>query len=257
LIAGAARQVFRWIEPGQFLMGSTPEEVEQITDQYIRIGFSELEFPQHMVTLSEGFWLGDTLCTQALWRALLAANPSRFKEEADAAERPVEKVSWDDVQTFLERLNSELPEGVQACLPTEAQWEYAARAGTRTAYWWGDDADGSRANFGNQQKGTTRVKRYAPNPWGLHDVHGNACEWCSGSRRPYRDQAELDPPDGDHKPFRALRGGSWASHAGSARAAFRNDFLRGGDWPDAGFRLALRSVSPGGGAAVLGSRSET
>jgi formylglycine-generating enzyme required for sulfatase activity len=238
------------------MMGSAPQEIERITNDDFKKWASEQETPPHRVTLSQGYWLADTPCTQAFWQLLMGENPSHFKDESDAAQRPVESVSWDSVREFLDRLNQELPDGVQAFLPTEAQWEYAARAGTRTAYWWGDEADSSRANWNGEQKGTTPVKRYPPNAWGLHDTHGNVWEWCAGSRRPYRDHAEHDPPDGDDKTLRALRGGSWFHHPGYARAAFRDVFLRGFGWPYFGFRLALRSVSPGGGAAVLGSRSE-
>lgn len=244
LRSGAVEQFLRYIEPGTFLMGS-PEGIGH-----------EDEHPQHPVTLSQGFWLADTPCTQVLWQAVMGKNPSHFKDAADAAERPVEQVNWDDVQTFLKRLNAQLPPNTEAFLATEAQWEYAARAGTATAYWWGNEPDSSRANWNGEHKGTTPVKRYAPNPWGLHDMHGNVWEWCAGSRRPYRDQAELDPPDGDDETWRALRGGSWRDHPGSARATYRRSIPRDDHWHSHGFRLALRSASPGGGAAAVGSRSE-
>jgi formylglycine-generating enzyme required for sulfatase activity len=233
-------QRLRWIEPGSFLMGSPETEVERV----------EHEGPQHRVTLSRGFWLADTPCTQGLWMALMdAANPSRFDKSNDAAERPVESVSWDDVQGFLERLTTKLPAGCEACLPTEEQWEYAARAGSPTAYFWGDEAEPGQANWNGEQGGTTVVKRFPANPWGLFDMHGNVWEWCSGSMRYYRREAVTDPPDGGDDSFRALRGGSWDFDAGWARSASRSVAPRVNRWDYHSFRFALRSTSPGSGGA--------
>ncbi|MEY4752130.1 MAG: hypothetical protein RIQ60_4344 [Pseudomonadota bacterium] len=231
-------QRLRYIPPGHFLMGS-PEGV----------GDGD-EHPQHEVTLTEGYWLADTPCTQALWQAVMGDNPSRFKDGPDAAERPVEKVSWDDVQTFLQRLHKLLPSGCEPTLPTEAQWEYAARAGTRTAYWWGDETDGTRANWNQQHKGTTPVRQFAPNPWGLHDMHGNVWEWCLDDRRKYAADPVRDPHGDLESSRRAMRGGSWFDHPDDARSAYRDGGPRDDAHQSLGFRLSLRSPAPGPQAPV-------
>lgn len=162
----AAMPVFRHIPPGKFFMGLLKG-----------IG-SDDEHPQHPVTLTEGFWLADTPCTQALWQTVMGDNPSRFKNGPDAPRRPVEQVSWDDVQQFLRSLQAMLPPGCEAALPTEAQWEYAARAGAMTRYWWGEAREKNRANWGGNNKSTTSVDKFQANPWGLYDMQGNVFEMC-------------------------------------------------------------------------------
>ncbi|HNG80507.1 MAG TPA: formylglycine-generating enzyme family protein [Burkholderiaceae bacterium] len=221
----------RYLPPGRFQMGSTGG-----------VGDSD-EHPQHEVLLTEGFWLADTPCTQALWMAVMGKNPSEFQRQPGAAEYPVENVSWDDVQTFLRRLTGLLPAGCQPTLPTEAQWEYAARAGAATAYWWGDEPDDQRANWGGQQKGTTPVNRYPPNPWGLYDMHGNVWEWCLDDQRDYTSESIRDPLEAFESYDRAVRGGSWIGYPGRARSAYRLRWHRGFQNRDLGFRFALRSPS--------------
>lgn len=232
-------QRLRHIPPGTFLMG-TPDGM----------GHSD-EHPQHPVTISEGFWLADTPCTQALWQAVMGSNPSHFGEGPDAARRPVESVTFDDpqkpetsVKVFLQRLQALLPVGVQASLPTEAQWEYACRAGSRTAYWWGDEWDDRRSNVGGKNTGTTPVEKYPPNPWGLHDMHGNVREWCmDAGLRDYAAQAEAYPLGQAEPGLRVLRGGSWFLPPDGARSASRLDWPVGWRLHDRGFRLLLRSSS--------------
>jgi formylglycine-generating enzyme required for sulfatase activity len=197
-----------------------------------------------------GFWLADTPCTQAFWQAVTGENPSHFKHGAEAPQRPVERVSWDDVmEQFIPRLAARQAWGVGEgpYLPTEVEWEYGARAGTTTAYWWGDVWDASRGNADvtgtrkfEDKEGTTPVKRYRPNPWGLYDVHGNVWEWCADLWRARRDAPEARP--GEEQ--RVVRGGSWFNHPVDAHAAYRLRWLRRNANLILGFRFALRS--PGG-----------
>lgn len=232
-------QTFRYIEPGSFQMGSADSDQDN-------------ERPVHQVTITQGYWLADTPCTQALWMAVMGGkNPSHFSDQDDSPQRPVEEVSWDTVQTFLDRLQSLLPSACKAALPTEAEWEYAARAGTQTAYWWGNDAETAKANMDGSRKGTTSVKTYDANDWGLYDVHGNVWEWCADAKRTYRDEAEINPSGGSAGDRRVVRGGSWGYSAGDARSAARLVNHRANDWYYLGFRLALRSPGPDGGAVVL------
>jgi formylglycine-generating enzyme required for sulfatase activity len=144
---------------------------------------------QHPVTLTRGFWLAETACTQAQWKAVMGDNPSRFQNEPKSAQHPVEIVSWNDVAKFIKRLNRAVP-GLEARLPTEAEWEYACRAGTATAFSFGDSITPEQVNYkggrrnaggakGEYRQRTVPVKSLAPNSWGLHEMHGNVWEWCS------------------------------------------------------------------------------
>ncbi len=214
LTVNGATQRMRWIEPSGpegFWMGSTKKERDAIKHKGVRDWANQHEHQPRKETVDAGFWLADTPCTQAFWTAVLGENPSHFKHGADAPERPVESVSWDDVmKQFIARFaaTSDWGTGKALCLPSEVEWEYAARGGKGTAYWWGDAWDANRGNVdvsGNRQlndkEGTTPVHRYQPNPWGLYDVHGNVWEWCADVWRP-----RWDAPDEDG---RVVRGGSW------------------------------------------------
>jgi len=234
-------QRFRWIEPGRFLMGSPAAEPER----------EDREGPQHWVTLPRGFWLGETVCTQGLWQAVTGGNPSRFK----GPDRPVEKVSWNNVQEFLQRLAA-LVLGCEAALPTEAEWEYACRAGTQTPFSFGATVTTDQANFdgsypyaggaeGQYRQETVAVRTFPPNPWGLYEMHGNIWEWCADGLRDYRDESETDP----HGPLeagapRALRGGAWIRHAGGVRSAFRYALHPDSVFSNVGFRVRLQSIKP-------------
>ena len=245
------RQRMRWIEPGGFVMGSSDEERQRIDDKGIREEADRRESPAHPVKISRGFWLADTPCTQALWAAVLGGrNPSRFAEGADAPQRPVERVSWDYAQRFLQALALALPHS-QPALPSETEWEYACRAGTQAAYWWGDQMHPDLANVAPQLDGTSPVKRYRPNPWGLHDMHGNVWEWCADTDlRAYQGRPEADPQGIAGGDVRVLRGGAWTFPADLARSASRAPGRRGHLWYAPGFRFALRSPGPGGPAAL-------
>jgi formylglycine-generating enzyme required for sulfatase activity len=241
---GAVTQRFRWIEAGEFLMGSPENEVDRQND----------EGPQHRVRISQGFWFADSACTQAFWKAvMLGANPSHFSDDMNC---PVEQVSFNAVQDFLSRLNSMLSPGCIAALPTEAQWEYACRAGTQTPFHFGAKITPEQVNYngnypyGKGKKGifrecTVPVKSLPANTWGLHEMHGNVWEWCADDLRDYRalalGQAELDPQGSLESGARALRGGSWIFNAGRVRAAYRYRYVRDDRGYDVGFRLFLRS----------------
>jgi formylglycine-generating enzyme len=236
------RFVWRWICPGKFTMGS-PEDEEG------RWQRDEREGPQHEVILTRGFWLGETPVTQAQWQAVMGDNPSHFKGD----QRPVECVTWPECRDFVTKLNALLP-GLHAALPTEAQWEYACRAGTQTAF-----HDGSACNepsgkdpaldklgwFDKNSDGQTHaVKLKAANEWGLYDMHGNVWEWCRDAwdEKSYakRGKITLDPETkkDDESAFRVVRGGSWYNRAKTSRAAIRGWNRPEYRWGNRGLRLA-------------------
>ena len=159
--------------------------------------------PAHQVTLTRGFYLGKYEVTQAQYEAVMTGNdaglsstPSMFGGNPN---RPVEKVSHNDIQIFLQRLNEKeadnLPGGWKYVLPTEAQWEYACRAGTTTVYSWGNTLLPENANWnhGSDPNQTVDVGQYLPNPWGLYDMHGNVYEWTADWHAPYTSNAKTDP----------------------------------------------------------------
>ncbi|TDM09089.1 MAG: hypothetical protein C4K60_07050 [Ideonella sp. MAG2] len=244
LTVNGITQRMRWIEPSGpegFLMGAPQAERDAITDTDFRKRANERESEPTKTLIAEGFWLADTPCTQAIWQAVMGANPSDFKDKPDSAQRPVEQVNWEDVKKFFLRFASSPEWGCEdrLGLPTEAQWEYATRAGSRTAYWWGDDANNAMANWADDQRGTTPVKRYPANPWGLFDVHGNVWEWCADPWRQRLDAQEVKSDQGAC----VVRGGSWVTRPERARSAFRNGGGRGHRNRYLGFRFALRSSS--------------
>ncbi|SEA76955.1 Formylglycine-generating enzyme, required for sulfatase activity, contains SUMF1/FGE domain [Thiothrix caldifontis] len=212
------RQDFRWIEPGTFLMGSPEDEAERRSNEI-----------QHEVTLSKGFWLANTAVTQSLWETVMGNNFSRFKDK----NHPVDNVSWNDAQAFISKMNS-MKEELQLSLPTEAQWEYACRAGTSTPFYLGEQINSERANFNGTtpynngresefRQQTVEVGTLHPNDWGLYEMHGNVQEWCQNWFSNYPVQPSLidpiGPETGEH---RVLRGGSWFSNGSGCRAAYRD-----------------------------------
>lgn len=239
---GAVTQRLRWIPPGRFWMGSPESEPERFDD----------EGPRHEVTLTQGFWLFDTTVTQALWEAVMAGNPSHFQ----GPDRPVEMVSWNDCQGFIDTLNQRLP-GLALGLPTEAQWEYACRAGTQTPFYFGDSITPEQVNYhgnypynhapkGPYRGETVAVKTLPPNPWGLYEMHGNVREWCADYWRDYYPaEAQTDPTGPESGDSRVFRGGSWVHRARSVRAAFRSHSDPGFRDDVLGFRCARVQVEPG------------
>lgn len=220
-----------WVPPGTFVMGSPIGEPER----------NKAEGPQTRVTLSRGFWLGKTEITQAQYEAVMGTNPSTFKGLGGNA--PVERVSWIDAMAFCRKLNAReqaagrLPEGYAYTLPTEAQWEYAYRAGTTSAY--PSEPDATSWYSGNSGATTHTVATRQPNPWGFHDLSGNVLEWCLDWYGNYSGGAVTDPSGPERGHYRMARGGSWRTDAHLGRSAARAGGSEGRLDYTIGFRLAL------------------
>ena len=230
LTINGVEYAFRWCPPGTFTMGEGES--------------------QHRVDLSQGFWMLETEVTQTMWESVMGNNPSNFK----GANLPVEMVSWDDCQEFIAKLNAELKsggrqspggialgEGYKFSLPAEAQWEYACRAGTTTAYHCGDTLMPQQANFGQDwDTGKTKeVGSFPANAWGLRDMHGNVWEWCLDWYADYPSGAVTDPTGPDRGSSRVLRGGSCGNLAQRCRSALRSYYDPAGRNVSIGLRLAL------------------
>jgi formylglycine-generating enzyme required for sulfatase activity len=223
----------RWIPPGRFLMGSPENEKG-------RYGW---EGPQHLVTLTKGYWLADAPCTQAEWQAVMGTAPSNFK----GPNLPVEQVSWDECQAFCNRLRERIP-GLPVRLPSEAEWEYACRATTTGAF--NDEApctkpdgkDPALVKLGwfdkNSEGKTHEVRGLAPNQWGLFDMHGNVFEWCADLFSDYAADDQVDPTGAGEGRGRVARGGSWGNVAWGCRSAYRLWRRPGERFDSLGFRLA-------------------
>jgi len=200
-----------WIPAGDFQMGSPFEE----DGRFIAEG------RRHRVTLTRGWWMGKYPVTQEQWERVMGANPSHVK----APHLPVDQVNWGDSQTFVRALGRILgPDHLTVALPTEAQWEYACRAGRQTRFWSGEsEADLAAAAWYARNSGDQphEVGLKSANPWGLCDVHGNVWQWCQDWLGPYAPAAVTDPSGPDTGTERVLRGGSWSSEADVCRAAYR------------------------------------
>ncbi|MGQ0628547.1 MAG: SUMF1/EgtB/PvdO family nonheme iron enzyme [Phycisphaerales bacterium] len=234
-ITNSIGAVMVFISPGTFTMGTPATEADRGADE-----------TQHQVTLTRGFYLGKTEVTQAQWRAVMGNDPSNFKGDT----LPVEKVSWDDCAEFCRKLSAK--EGKKYRLPTEAEWEYACRAGTTTPFSFGATITPQQVNFdgnftyGGSAKGLDRQKTVAAgslpaNPWGLHEMHGNVWEWCSDwyGESPARGATNpTGPEQGEH---RVLRGGSWTDDPHYCRAGDRGRIAPDYRNTGIGLRLALDS----------------
>ncbi|WP_111979907.1 SUMF1/EgtB/PvdO family nonheme iron enzyme [Algibacillus agarilyticus] len=211
----------RYIPPGSFIMGSPQDEVDRDDDE-----------AQHAVSLTSGFWLAETTITQVLWQAVMGDNPSEFKGD----NLPVENVSWLDSLKFCQRINQQI-KGFNLTLPSEAQWEYACRAGSTGPFNIGDSINNEQANFSNDR--TVGVDSFARNVWGLKQMHGNVREWCldefendtsayqqdpvvNGQQTPEWLEVQLTQGENDAaNTQRVLRGGTWGNLAHYCRSAFR------------------------------------
>ena len=240
------------IDPGTFTMGSPSDELGR--------GSNEV---QYQVTLTKGYWLGQYEITQAQYKAVMKVNPSSFI----GADLPVECVSWNGAMDFcaklteIEKAAGRLPEGSEYTLPTEAQWEYACRAGTTTAlnsgknlsdknkcpemdevgwYWY----NGGKENDANGLTCTHPVGQKQPNAWGLYDMHGNVWEWClDWYKNDYPASSVTDPKGAGTGSSRVVRGGSWNSCAWGCRSAYRSNGAPGARGGSSGFRVCLSSSS--------------
>jgi formylglycine-generating enzyme required for sulfatase activity len=224
---------------GTFLMGSPEDEAERIS----------WEGPQHQVTI-EPFYMGKYPVTQAQWLAVMGSNPSRFKD-GNWENRPVEKVSWNDAIAFCDKL-SKLT-GQEYRLPSEAEWEYACRAGTTTPFYFGETITSDLANYnsnytyasepeGVYRQETTEIGKFPPNGFGLSDMHGNVEEWCGDNWHENYEGAPIDGSvwKGGDESSRVLRGGSWFFYPIIARAASRSWYDRIVRNGIVGFRVAAR-----------------
>ena len=221
-----------WIAPGEFDMGSPN-------------GSDSHERPVTRVNLTRGYWLGKTEITQAQWVAVMDANPSKFI----GADQPVEQVTCDEALEFCRRLTERereagrLPLGFKFTLPTEAQWEFACRAGRKedaaddlaAVAWYAANSGGSTHPVGQKQA----------NAWGLHDMHGNVWEFCLGRYGPYPGGTVADPAGAPSGPYGIFRGGSWNNGPVGCRTATRHGYTHGRRAEFIGFRLALSAVTAG------------
>ncbi|MFC1792629.1 SUMF1/EgtB/PvdO family nonheme iron enzyme [Planctomycetota bacterium] len=223
------------IKPGTFAMGSPAGEEGRVDDE-----------KDHEVTLTKEFWIGAYEVTQQQYENVMGSNPSEFK----GSNRPVDNASWDDAQEFIHKLNERerkakrLPVKAQYRLPTEAEWEYVCRAGSQTAYCFGNDA-GHLKNYAwfneNSGKQTHDVGKKRPNAWGLYDMHGNLCEWCSDwySSNSYTSKPRVDPKGPTSGSSRVLRGGSWYYNPERCRSATRRGLPPKNRNLNYGFRVVL------------------
>lgn len=215
------------VDGGTFTMGATLEQESDAGDD---------EKPAHQVTLST-YYIGETEVTQALWEAVMDSNPSDFKGE----DRPVEQVSWEDCKSFISKLNSLT--GKNFRLPTEAEWEYAARGGNKSqGYKYSgsnNPSDVAWYYIDNSSNETHPVKQKSPNELGLYDMSGNVWEWCQDWYGSYSSSSQTNPTGASSGSYRVLRGGSWYSDAWNCRVSIRSDITPDYRGNGLGLRLVL------------------
>jgi len=227
------------IPAGEFVMSSPPGEAGRNRTR---------EGGQHRTRITLPFYMGRYQVTQRQWSRLMTANPSRFK----GAKNPVERISWHDCQEFISRLN-ELHKS-QFRLPTEAEWEYACRAGTATPFHFGETISTDQANYigttvygagkkGLDRKKTVPVGSFRPNAFGLYDMHGNVCDWCADWHGPYDAKPQTDPQGPATGSRRIVRGGAWASKPACLRSAFRWRAMPTAKYDYCGLRVLLECAA--------------
>jgi formylglycine-generating enzyme required for sulfatase activity len=237
-LSNSLGMAFVYIAPGSFMMGSPSDEPGRGNDE-----------TQRRVTLTKGFYMQTTEVTQGQWKAVMGNNPSYFKNCGDDC--PVENVSWNDVQQFIRKLNQREGSGTYK-LPTEAEWEYTARAGSSSAFANGGISElqcGFDSNLdamgwycGNSDKRTHPAARKQPNTWGLYDMHGNVYEWCQDWYGNYPSGSVTDPTGPSSGSDRVFRGGSWSYGARNCRSADRYSYTPGYGYNNLGFRILSTGV---------------
>ena len=234
MLPGDVSLELKLIPAGTFVMGSAQNEKDRHDD----------EGPERQVTISRPFYMGIYELTQGQWAAVTGENPSVFKDQPNFREYPVDMVSWQDCQVFFEKLNG-LGLG-KFRLPTEAEWEYACRAGTSARYYWGDDLHYDSVNvhgwhYSRSEGRSQPVGSKTSNPWGLYDMSGNVWEWCSDWKSPYPATDQTDPegpPSGEERIFRS---GSWFNKAATLRSANRNAHVPGQPYTNIGLRVVMET----------------
>jgi formylglycine-generating enzyme required for sulfatase activity len=232
-LADGTTLTFSLVPPGKFQMGSPEREKDRNADEEL-----------HEVTLTAPFYLGMYAVTQAQYEAVMKTNPSNFK----GVRLPVETVSWEEAHICCRELSRIT--GQNVVLPTEAQWEYACRAGTKSQFNFGSTLNGDLANcdgrfpYGTDEEGpylgkTTEVGSYKQNAWGLWDMHGNVMQWCSDWYGDYSLGRVTDPRGASGDSFRVIRGGSWLSLPWCCRSAYRRKCNPSTQSDGIGFRVAL------------------
>lgn len=243
---------FRWCPPGEFQMGTPKSDKDRFEDEQL-----------HDVVIKRGFWMAETETTQKLWTAVMGNNPSRFQGEY----LPVESVSWNDCQVFLEKIQAYAPSGMKFVLPSEAHWEYASRAGALTAYWWGDNPKEGKGKlngpdlclkktyennplyadklavfpFDDGYEYTAPVGSFEPNPWGLKDMSGNVWEWCDDwyGDYPVSKKAIEDPSGPSSGSHKVIRGGGWYRSPRRSRSGNRDWDSPSIRYDSLGFRIEM------------------
>ncbi len=235
LLPGDIPMEFVFIPPGEFIMGSPETEAGRQRD----------EGPQHQVRIDRPFYLGTYEVTQQQWIAMMAENPSIFRHQTDHLNQPVDWVSWHDCQRFIDKLN-ELGLG-SFRFPTEAEWEYACRAGTTTRFYWGDDPEGWEMHhyawaYSRAEGLSHPVGQKQPNAWGVYDMCGNVWEWCSDWRGTYPDSVQINPAGPEKGTQKIYRGGSWFNPSETLRSANRHGHEPDIPFTNAGLRVVMETI---------------
>jgi formylglycine-generating enzyme required for sulfatase activity len=231
-----------FIQPGTFVLGSPTNEVDRFSD----------ESPQTTVTFTKAFWMEKNLVTQQQYQSIVGVNPSN---NTNNPALPVEEVSWEDatnycaLRTLQDRTAGKIPYGCYYRLPTEAEWEYACRAGTTTRFNYGDDPGytnlASHAWYSANSTNQSHIVGQKPaNAWGLYDMHGDVYEWCQDWYGNYPGGSVTDPQGPATGDYRILRGGSWADPAYFSRSACRIADVQDGGYTIYGFRVVLAASGP-------------
>jgi formylglycine-generating enzyme required for sulfatase activity len=232
LLPGNVPMEFVYIPAGTFFMGSPEQEHGRQND----------ESPRREISITKGFYMGKFEVTQEQWLIVMKRNPSVFSDKNSFKSHPVDWVSWNDCNEFIQHLNG-MGLGTFR-MPTEAEWEYACRAGTKTRYYWGNDPNNEKVYqfcwaFSRAEGRSHPVGLKKPNPWGLYDMSGNVWEWCSDWRGPYNPSNTTNPKGAETGTKKIYRGGSWFNKPATLRSANRNGHEPDIPFTNAGLRIVL------------------